>query len=98
MEKIKPPLRTKSVIQRSKPTNVKALSTPNGHVMSTSPSNATLTVKMGMQPILAVTVTVKKIKGTARQCYFATLGVNRPLHVTFVGADPELVPGGGANP
>ena len=35
----------------------------------TSSDYVMLTGKMGMQPILPITVTVKKIKGTARQCY-----------------------------
>ena len=44
--------------------------------------NATLTGKMGMQPILTVTVPIRKIKGAARQQYVdvtVSLGVNRPL-------------------
>ena len=35
---------------------------------------------MGMQPILLITVSVKKIKGAARQRYVVTLDVTRPLH------------------
>ena len=33
--------------------------------------------QMGMQPILPITVLVKKIKGGTRQRYVVTLGVNR---------------------
>ena len=33
---------------------------------------------MGMQPILPVIVSVKKIKGAARQRYVVTLGVDEP--------------------
>ena len=37
---------------------------------SFTPSNyVALTGKMGMQPILPITVTVKKIKGAIHQCY-----------------------------
>ena len=50
-------------------------------------TNATLTGKIGTQPILPITVTVRKIKGAARQNYVesdvdvtVTLGVNRALH------------------
>ena len=32
-------------------------------------TNVMLTDKMGMQTILAITVSVKKIKGAAHQCY-----------------------------
>ena len=35
--------------------------------------------QMAMQPILPVTVPVKKIKGAARQRYVVTFGVNRLL-------------------
>ena len=34
---------------------------------------------MGMQPILPVTVSVNKIKGTARQYVMETLGVHKAL-------------------
>ena len=35
---------------------------------------------MGMQPILPITVPVRKIKGVTRQRNVVTLGVNRPLN------------------
>ena len=51
-------------------------------------TNATLMGKMGMQPILPVTLTVGNIKGAARQHYIdsdvdwtVTLGVSRSLHM-----------------
>ena len=50
----------------------KGLFTPNDSV-----TNVTLTGKMDMHPILPVTVPVKKIKGTARQCYGDGDGVVR---------------------
>ena len=34
-----------------------------------------------MQPLLPITVPVKKIKGADRQCNVVTLGVNRPLKI-----------------
>ena len=42
---------------------------------------------MGMQPILPVTVPIKKIKGATRQRYVVTLGVNRPLSRYATHAD-----------
>ena len=56
--------------------------------------NATLTGKMGMQPILPVTVSVIKIKGAARQRYVdsdvtVTLGVNWPLCCIYIGVKSE---------
>ena len=38
---------------------------------------------MGMQPILAITVSVKKIKGAACQRYVVKLGVNKALKVSL---------------
>ena len=35
---------------------------------------------MGMQPILPVTVSIKKIKGSSRQRNVVTVGVHEPLH------------------
>ena len=51
-------------------------------IPSVNVSNATLTGKMGMQPILPITVSVRKIKGAAHQHYVdvtVSLDVNRPL-------------------
>ena len=58
---------------------LKALFRPRGPV--TSPSNATLTGKWLCKPILPVTVSVKKIKGAARQRKVVTVGVDEPLLV-----------------
>ena len=52
----------------------KALFTPSDPVTS----NAMLTSKMGMQPILPIADSVKKIKGAAHQRSVLTLGVNGP--------------------
>ena len=40
-------------------------------------TNVTLMGKIGMQPILPITVTVKKMEGTAHQCYGDADGVIR---------------------
>ena len=45
----------------------KGLFTPSDPIMVTV-TNVMLIGKMGMQPILPITVPVKKIKGAARQC------------------------------
>ena len=45
--------------------------------LNDSVTNVTLTGKMGMQPILPVTVPIKKIKGATHQCYGDGDGVVR---------------------
>ena len=53
--------------------NHKGLFTPSDSVTVTV-TDIMLTDKIGMQPILAVTVPVKKIKGAAHQCYGDSAG------------------------
>ena len=63
--------------------------------------STTLTDSVGMQPILPVTVPVKKIKGAAHQRYIVMLSVNRllcPVHterhnVTLMGGTFDLFDG-----
>ena len=49
----------------------------HSHQTTPSPSPLRSMGKMGMQPILPVTVLVKKIKGAAHQCYGHGDGVVR---------------------
>ena len=44
--------------------------------------------QMGMQPILPVTVSVKKIKSAARQRNVVTVGVDEPFHRDLAAEKP----------
>ena len=57
--------------------HLKALFTPSVNV-TVNVKNATFDRQMGMQPILPITVSVKKIKVAARQHNVVTVGVDEP--------------------
>ena len=54
-------------------------------------TNVTLTGKMGVQPILSVTVPVKKIKGATRKCYGDGDGVVRCEQALIVAIHHGLI-------